>query len=335
VTWLDAGGVWSGDPTAAEPCTSTTGVTPPAAELQGCLTAGGGPVVTAALNDGEHLLGALTIIRRVGRPDWTPVEVRLVESIAADIGRGVQHARLYQKEKQLVAQLKDVDTAKSDFVSTVSHELRTPLTSIAGYLEMLREDPSSLNPLQTRMLDVIDRNTRRLRMLIEDLLLLSRIESGSLRGLHRSVDLATVVQQAAVTVADAATKASVALHTDVEGPLPVRADPDQLDRVLANLLSNAVKFTAPQGRVSVTGRRDGDDTVITVSDTGMGIPAAEQPALFARFFRASNAVRQAVPGTGLGLAIVRTIVDNHGGHIEVRSTEGVGTAVTVRLPTHE
>jgi signal transduction histidine kinase len=101
-----------------------------------------------------------------------------------------------------------------------------------------------------------------------------------------------------------------------------------------NLLTNAVKFTPAEGTVTVAAGRDGDQVVITVADTGMGIPAAEQQALFARFFRASNAIHQAIPGTGLGLAIVRTIVDNHGGSIDVRSTEKVGTTVTVRLPVN-
>jgi two-component system phosphate regulon sensor histidine kinase PhoR len=118
----------------------------------------------------------------------------------------------------------------------------------------------------------------------------------------------------------------------VYGPLPLAADPGQLDRVLTNLLTNAVKFTPPEGTVTVTGRRDGNEIVIAVADTGMGIPEAEQKALFARFFRASNAIHQAIPGTGLGLAIVRTIIDNHGGRIDVASTEEVGTTVTVRLP---
>jgi signal transduction histidine kinase len=99
-----------------------------------------------------------------------------------------------------------------------------------------------------------------------------------------------------------------------------------------NLLSNAVKFTPPDGTVTVRAERAADEVVLTVADTGMGIPEAEQQALFARFFRASNAIHQAIPGTGLGLAIVRTIVDNHGGSITVTSTERVGTTVTVRLP---
>jgi len=324
--WLGSGDVHLTDDPGS-------GVRPPEAERRAWAAVGGGPVLTVAVSGGDECLGARTLIRDHG-PPWNPVEVRLAETVAADLGRGVHHARLYEREQHLVARLQELDTAKTDFMSTVSHELRTPLTSIAGYLELLLDtDADELGDARRRMLEVIARNTRRLRELIEDMLTLSKIESGAFRVSKTEVEAAALVENALATIAPAAAKASVGLHTEVAGPLPLRADPDQLDRVLMNLLTNAVKFTPPEGTVTVTARRDGDDhVVIAVADTGMGIPEAEQQALFARFFRASNAIHQAIPGTGLGLAIVRTIVDNHGGTIEVRSTENVGTTMTVRLP---
>ncbi|MEV6493398.1 ATP-binding protein, partial [Actinoplanes sp. NPDC051633] len=238
-----------------------------------------------------------------------------------------------ERERHLVSRLQDLDTAKTDFMSTVSHELRTPLTSISGYLElMLDEEAGDLDPPQRRMLEVIARNTRRLRELIEDMLILSKIEAGDFRISKREVELAALVDNALAAIEPVAAKASVGLHTEVYGPLCLHADPEQLDRVLMNLLSNAVKFTPADGTVTVRAVREQDEIVITVADTGLGIPEAEQQALFARFFRASNAIHLAIPGTGLGLAIVRTIVENHGGTIAVDSTEKVGTTVTVRLP---
>ncbi len=305
----------------------------PADEVQGWRDAAAGPVLTVAVTNGDARLGALTLLRAPGRPDWNPVEVRLAESVAADLGRGVHHARLFEQEQHLVAQLKELDSAKTEFMSTVSHELRTPLTSIAGYLEMLRDgDAGELAPAQRRMLDVIGRNTSRLRSLIEDLLILSRIEAGTFRTTRSPVDLAGLVTGVAAATAPVAEKASVALRTDVTGPLPVSADADQLDKVVAGLLSNAVKFTPAGGSVTVTGRADGDHVVLTIADTGMGVPDAEKHQLFSRFFRASNAVHRAIPGTGLGLAIVRTIVENHDGTVEIASVENAGTTVTVRLP---
>ncbi|GAA3351631.1 hypothetical protein GCM10020358_82070 [Amorphoplanes nipponensis] len=325
VTWLVAGDVWATGDAAPE-----ADVRPPDAEIRAC--AGAGAVLTVAVSVGGDCLGALTLLRDHG-PAFTPVDVRLVEVVAADLGRGVHLARLYEREQHLVARLQELDTAKTDFMSTVSHELRTPLTSISGYLELLLDtDAGELNAAQVTMLGVIGRNTRRLRDLIEEMLILSKIESGAFSTLREPVDLAGLVEQAVAVIRPAATDARIELRIEVDGPLPLRADAAQLDRALMNLLANAVKFTPAGGQVALRAGRADDAIVVTVADTGMGIPEAEQKALFTRFFRASNAVRQAVPGTGLGLAIVHTVVDNHDGRIEVRSAEGAGTIFTIRLP---
>jgi len=327
VSWLASGDVWATDDPAP-----AGDVHPPAAEIRACAELGAAAVLTVAVSVGGECLGALTLLRDPG-PPFTPVDVRLVEVVAADLGRAVHLARLYEREQQLVTRLREVDTAKMDFVSTVSHELRTPLTSISGNVELLLDgEAGDLNPAQARMLDVVGRSTRRLRDLIEEILILSRIESGDFSTQPEPVDLAGLIEHAVAAVAPVAAQAKVTLHTEVLGPLPLRADPGQLDRVLMNLLANAVKFTPGAGTVSLLARREGDEIVLTVADTGMGIPEPEQKELFTRFFRASNAIRQAVPGTGLGLAIVGTVVANHRGHIEVQSAEGAGTTVTVRLP---
>jgi signal transduction histidine kinase len=242
-------------------------------------------------------------------------------------------AGLNRDEKQLLARLYALDAVKTDFMATVSHELRTPLTSISGYVELLRDgEPDELTSAQRRMLEVIARNARRLRELIEDILTLSRIESGGFSSDPGEVDLAEVIERAVTAITPAADKASVGLYTEVRGPLPLRGDSVQLDRVLANLLGNAVKFTPAEGTVTVRAAKADGGTVLEIADNGMGIPAGEQHGLFIRFFRATNAIRQAIPGTGLGLAICHKIVDNHGGSIEVESTENVGTIVTVTLP---
>ncbi|MFI5492299.1 ATP-binding protein [Actinoplanes sp. NPDC051859] len=325
--WLGSVGVWAPGAQVA-----TGHAEPPEAERRACAKVGDGPILTVAVSVGAERLGALTLIRDAG-PGWTPVEVRLVETVAADLGRGVHHARLFEREQHLVARLQELDTAKTDFMSTISHELRTPLTSIAGYLELLLDaEVGELVPQQRKMLEVIGRNTRRLRELIEEILLLSRIESGAFRPSPRPLDLVEHAEQAVAEIAPAAAKGEVELRTEVDRPLELTADPEQLDRVLTNLLSNAVKFTPAHGTVTLAARREQDQVCVTVSDTGMGIPSSEQEGLFSRFFRASNAVHQAIPGTGLGLVITHTIVQNHGGDITVESVEGTGTTVTVRLP---
>jgi signal transduction histidine kinase len=263
-----------------------------------------------------------------------PSEIRvLAEAVNA---AAAQSELIRRNEEQVSARLQALDTVKTDFMSTVSHELRTPLTSIAGYLELLRDGgPDDLTDPQRRMLEVIARNTRRLRDLVEDILILSKIESGGFGSEQAPLDLAEVIDRVLATVGAAATKGSVVLELDVRGPLPVRGDGAQLDRVVENLLTNAVKFTPAEGTVTVRAERRGDQAVLVVADTGMGIPADEQQALFVRFFRGTNAIKQAIPGTGLGLAIVRTIIDNHSGTIDVDSTENVGTTVTVHLPAEQ
>ncbi|HEY6279129.1 MAG TPA: ATP-binding protein [Streptosporangiaceae bacterium] len=293
-------------------------------------------ILTTPFGVGSDLLGFIVAIRlRQGSP-WTPEEIGAVESIATDLGRGLHHARLYEGENRLVGELKAIDRAKSDFLATVSHELRTPLTSIAGYVEILRElGAGPLNPAQARMLETVDRNTTRLRRLIEDVLTLSRIESGVFRTAKRPVNLADVVAEAVTALRPTAARNDVALNLSYSGAdrgLIVAGDAGQLDRVVTNLLSNAVKFTPAGGEIRVAASGTDKMAVVEISDTGVGIPAADQKELFTRFFRASNAVDRAIPGTGLGLAIVRTIVDNHGGQITVDSREGEGTTVTTRIP---
>ncbi|WP_367322612.1 ATP-binding protein [Streptomyces sp. HUAS ZL42] len=293
--------------------------------------------VITPIGVGEEPIGAVSLARTSADHPWRPVDIEIAESMASGVGRALHTALLYEQETTLVEKLRALDKAKSDFLSTVSHELRTPLTSIVGYIELLKdEDTGPLSPPQRRMLDVVDRNANRLRALIEDLLTLSRIESGAFSSKREPIDLRRLVASAADAMKPTAEAASVTLETHCpERPLVLEGDGEQLDRVLMNLLSNAVKFTPQGGTVSVRADRQDGEAVLSVSDTGIGIPAKEQEKLFTRFFRASNATDAAIPGTGLGLTIVRTIVANHGGDMYVHSEEGQGTTITARLPITE
>jgi len=146
------------------------------------------------------------------------------------------------------------------------------------------------------------------------------------------VDLAGIVAESAATLRPQAEAKDLVLTTAVRpASVPVDGDPGQLERILLNLLSNAVKFTPPGGLVAVTATAEDAHAVLRVSDTGIGIPEQDQEDLSSRFFRASNAVERSIPGTGLGLTIVRSIVANHGGQMDLRSQEGQGTTVTIRI----
>ena len=286
------------------------------------------------------------------RRDGSPFETRVVlVSSHDDDGRFTGHfccaqditarkqaeaevRNLLVRERQMVERLTQLDQDKTDFVSCVSHELRTPLTSMLGFLELLAGgEAGALNPDQAQMVGVVDRNSRRLLSLIDDLLTVLRAEAGTFGLVLGPVVLADLAKAAASAMAPSVADRSLELDVEVaEDAGTVTADIDQLDRVLTNLLSNAVKFTPQGGRVSLRVWRDADTVSIVVADNGMGIPDDEQPRLFQRFFRSSAATKHAIPGTGLGLVIVRDIVERHGGRISLRSSSDVGTEVTITLP---
>lgn len=259
-----------------------------------------------------------------------PAQIR---ALATAVNRlADENQRSAQERAEIVQRLEELDRQKSEFVSTVSHELRTPLTSIIGYLEMLQDgDAGAMNDEQLELLAVGQRNAGRLLALIEDLLTLSRIESGQLRRDVTPVDVATLVSGVADELRPRVSGRNLALVIEAE-PAVVHGDREHLERVLFNLVGNALKFTPAGGRVAVTARREDDEVVLAVCDSGIGIPADEVAHLFERFFRASTATQRAIPGTGLGLAITELLVQQHGGRIEVASEVGVGTTFTVRLP---
>jgi PAS domain S-box-containing protein len=238
------------------------------------------------------------------------------------------------REHDMRERLQEADRIKTDFVSAVSHELRTPLSSILGYLEMLEDGGSGpLDAEQARVLDVVDRNARRLLALIEDLLTISRVESGTFRLELEPVEIQSLVDAAHQAVMPSLAGRDLDLRVDVgEGTGSILGDAAHLDRLLINLLTNAIKFTPDGGRVALSAHRVDGTVVIEVSDTGIGIPLEEQVNLFERFFRSSSARRLAVPGTGLGLSITKKVVEDHGGEISVSSIPGKGTTMTVRLP---
>jgi two-component system phosphate regulon sensor histidine kinase PhoR len=283
---------------------------------------------------GPELLGCLTVSRDDPRRPWTAAEAEAVESLAGDIGRGLEHARLYEGEERVIEELKAVDRAKAGFIAAASHDLRTPLTSIIGYAELLADGEAGLvTPEQVKMVDAVDRNAKRLKTLVEDVLTVSKIELGAFTSRLQPVDLAGLVWASAEVIRPSAGVGGLTFEmlSPHEGVM-VDGDAEQLDRVLVNLLSNAVKYTPRGGDVSLSLVREKDSAVLTVSDSGIGIPEKDQSSLFTRFFRASNAVERALPGSGLGLSIVRTIVVNHHGDISFASAEGRGTTFTVRLP---
>ena len=233
-----------------------------------------------------------------------------------------------------VTQAREVARLKDEFVGLISHELRTPLSSILGYLELMRDDED--NPLSAEHLSylaVAERNAHRLLRLVGDLLFTAQVESGKFPLELRAVALGAIVAASIESASPVAASAGVSLTEEVlaDGAV-VYGDPVRLGQAVDNLISNAIKFTPRGGAVTVTVGVADASAVITVGDTGMGIPESEIDQLFSRFFRATTATRNAVQGVGLGLTITKAIVTAHHGAMDVQSEEGVGTCFSMSLP---
>jgi len=282
----------------------------------------------------DSLLGFIMAERlRPGHP-WSPAEIDAVQQIAADLGRGLHHARLYEAENRLVEDLKQLDASRLELFATIAHELRAPLTTIEGYVEVLADgDAGDVTVQQAKMLETINRSSIQLRNLVDDLLTLAKFETGASAPALSQVDLALAIAEAAEAIKPAVAAGGLTLITIPPQPgTTIDADAAQLSRALLNLLFNSVKYTPPGGEIRLLATAGAAEVTITVTDTGIGIPECDQAKLFTRFFRASNAIASHIPGTGLGLAVVTTIIASHQGIIELSSTEGTGTAVTIRLP---
>ena len=234
-----------------------------------------------------------------------------------------------------VTREREVDRMKTEFVSMVSHELRTPLTSIKGYVDLLLGGKvGQLADDQHRFLTVVKNNADRLVSLINDLLDVSRIESGKVELRRTVLDLGRLIRDVSNSLQPQLEAKSQMLATDIAEDLPaVWADADRITVILTNLLSNAHKYTGQGGRVTIRTSSDEAKVRVDVEDTGIGMTPEEQSKLFTRFFRADNLVTQQIGGTGLGLVITRSLVEMHGGEIWVSSEPGVGSTFSFTLPT--
>ena len=220
-----------------------------------------------------------------------------------------------------------------DFVANASHELRTPLSTILGYAETLAEEGDLPPELRAKFGSTIRDEARRMLRIIDDLMSLSRIEADRYRAPADSVSIAGVVETAIANLANGARNCEFVVRIP-DDLTPVRGDRAQLGQVFDNLLSNAVHYgcARPDSKVELSAVRHGRWIVVTVSDHGPGIPREHLPRVTERFYRVDAARSRESGGTGLGLAIVKHIVERHRGTLELKSTVGEGTSVTVRLP---
>jgi PAS domain S-box-containing protein len=255
-----------------------------------------------------------------------------IELTAGHVAAGIASARSYRAQQRRAEELAELDRAKTTFFSNISHEFRTPLTLIMGPLEELRTRLEGTDPQTREELESIHRNGLRLGKLVNTLLDFSRIEAGRMQARFEPVDLAAMTADLASVFRSAVEKAGLAFEVDCPSlGEPVYVDRGLWEKVVLNLLSNALKFTF-DGSIVVSVTAGDSVALVTVTDTGIGVPAGEMPRLFERFHRIENARSRSNEGSGIGLALVQELVILHGGTITADSTEGKGTRFTIALP---
>lgn len=254
------------------------------------------------------------------------------ELIAGQVAAAIQNARAVEEEKRRADMLAELDRAKTAFFSNVSHEFRTPLTLMLGPLENLMEKKSGLAQEEQEALAVAHRNSLRLLRLVNSLLDFSRIEAGRVRALFAPTDLSAFTADLASNFRSAIESAGLQFIVDCR-PLPesVYVDREMWEKIVLNLLSNAFKFTFA-GSIAIRLSAEAGQAVLTVTDTGIGIPEAELPRIFDRFHRIEGARGRTYEGTGIGLALIQELVKIHAGAIVVTSREGEGSTFRISLP---
>jgi len=234
-----------------------------------------------------------------------------------------------------ITELKKMDQVRRDFVANVSHELRTPLSILRGYIETLLDSPETSHEELSRILRVMERHSKRLDLLAEDLLTLAQLESANPHLRLADIDLSTFLRDVIRDLEKKLANKKLHLLVDVSPDLPpVHADRPRLQEALYNLLDNAVKYSREHGEIRLSARQRDSEIELTVSDDGIGITKEDLPRIFERFYRADKARSpDKIRGTGLGLAIVKHIAQLHGGRVEAESELDKGTTIRMVLPT--
>lgn len=281
-------------------------------------------MICCPLIKGERVV-AIVAVQNAAPRDWTDDEVSVVEEV---VGRSWAH----MERLRAIAALREADRRKDEFLATLAHELRNPLAPIRNGLAILRRDPTG--GVAQRALEMMERQTAHMVRLIDDLLDVSRVSRGLVDLKRERLTLRSALESAVETIRPAiAAHGHQLLFVPPDESLVLEADPTRISQVVSNLLHNAAKFTPDGGRITLSGERDGDQVVIRVADTGIGIPPHMLPQVFDLFTQVGQSIDHAQGGLGIGLSLARRLVEMHGGSIAADSPGcGQGSVFTVRLP---
>ncbi len=232
-----------------------------------------------------------------------------------------------------ITRLKQLEVVRQEFVANVSHELRTPLAIFRGYLETFADNPDLSREDAKPMIEAMRRHSNRLNALVEDLLSLTRLESGRILADYSAIKLDAFFRQLVRDWEKRMNPGAVEfeIHTQ-EGMPPVEVDTLRFEQVMLNLLENAVAYSNPPRKIVLSAAIDGDQAEVRITDNGIGIPPADLPRVFERFYRVDKGRSRASGGTGLGLSIVKQIIQSHRGTVHAESEVGKGTTIVIRLP---
>ncbi len=282
----------------------------------------------------QRVTGAIAV---TGPEPVSDADARALSALANNAAIAVENTRLFERERETVRRLRELDDMKSDFLATAQHELRTPLTAIVGHLELIRMIwPDADEREKLAILDNVELATGQLSDMLETMIDLSLVSADNLRMNPRPVALSGAVDDA---VGDLRRRfphgLPVELRVEIPDGLGVDADADRLRQVIRCLLDNAVKFTDPGGRVTISARPspEGGRCIIEIADTGIGIDPALHEKVFERFFQADSGGTRAYGGMGVGLALVKVLTEAHGASVSLESTPGEGTCVRLDWPS--
>jgi len=281
----------------------------------------------------QQIMGGLTVWRKqVG--EFEPEVINLLQTFATQSALAIQNARLFREIEDKSKQIEAANRHKSEFLANMSHELRTPLNAIIGFSEVLQEKLfGELNEKQAEYTTDILTSGQHLLSLINEILDLSKVEAGRMELELAPFDLPLAIENARTFVRERAIKHGIRLDVDVDDRLgEYVGDERKIKQILLNLLSNAVKFTPEGGRISIIANKTENGAEISVSDTGIGIPPAEQPTIFEEFRQVGGDYAHKKEGTGLGLTLAKKFVELHGGKIWVESEVGKGSTFSFTLP---